>query len=54
MNIEQRVQRLEDVDAVKKIIFKAGRWFDRCEMTAKREDVAEFYNTLFLQNTIIF
>lgn len=46
-NLEYRVQRLEDIDAVKKVIAIAGRWFDRTEMTALPADAAKFYDDLF-------
>ena len=48
-SLEFRIQRLEDIDAVKKVIATAGRWFDRAEMTASPEDVAKFYDTLFVE-----
>lgn len=52
-SLEWRVQRLEDIESIKKLIATAGRWFDRAEMTASAEDAAKFYDTLFTQNGIM-
>ncbi len=52
-NLEYRVQRLEDIDAVKKVIATAGRWFDRAEMTAEPEDAAKFYDGLFVSGGVM-
>lgn len=49
MNLEQRVQRLEDIDAIKRVMSAAGRWFDRCETTADSDDIARFYDSLFAE-----
>ncbi|MFC4892139.1 nuclear transport factor 2 family protein [Pseudofrancisella aestuarii] len=50
MSLEKRIQRLEDIETVKKVIATAGRWFDRCEMTASKEDASNFYKTLFTKD----
>jgi hypothetical protein len=48
MMLEKRIQRLEDIEAVKALIAKAGRWFDRYSLTGSREDAAAAYDSLFV------